>query len=85
MRGFIFLATLLCALFGPWWGVLIGATAVSLRYRAYEMLLVGAIADVLWLPNSLAWGMPLMLYATIAIIWILEPVRRELFITDGLG
>lgn len=80
MRSTLFVLSLLSVLFGPWWGILIGATLTSLRYRAYEMVLLGAISDALWLPSELYAGLPLMTLSTLAILWILEPLRKELFI-----
>jgi hypothetical protein len=81
MRATVFLLSLGCVLFGPWWGILIGVTALSLRYRAFEMVLLGVIADVLWLPASFALGVPLFTLATLTIVWLFEPLRRELFVT----
>ncbi len=81
MRTFFFLASLICVLFGPWWGALIGAVLVSMRYRAYEMVLLGIIADVLWLSHDILWGIPVITGATIFIMWFFEPLRRELFVS----
>ena len=74
MRLAVFILSLLSILFGPWWGLLLGTAALAIRHRAFEMVLLGAIADALWLPGSVAYGIPLMTVATLAIVWVLEPL-----------
>jgi hypothetical protein len=80
MRAVLFLIALLSLFFGPWWVLLATAALVCLRYRAYEFLLLAAIADALWLPSGIGYGLPLMTIAALLILLIFEPLRRELFV-----
>lgn len=80
MRLAVFILSLLSILFGPWWGLIVGTVALSVRHRAFEMVLLGAIADALWLPGSLVYGVPVLSLTTLGIVWIFEPLRRELFV-----
>jgi len=80
MRPVLFLIALIAVFSGPWWAVILAAAIVSIRYRAYEMLIVAAIADALWLPMQTGFGVPLMTVAVTVILIVFEPVRRELFL-----
>jgi hypothetical protein len=48
---------------------------LSLRYRSVEVLLLGLLVDFLWLPDGSAF--PLFTLLGIALVWGLEPLRRE--------
>lgn len=67
----------LSAFFAPWWlGACLGVL-LALRYRAWEVVLFGALVDVLWLPTNVAYGIPLATLTAVALVWALEPLRRQ--------
>lgn len=74
----IFLATAMfvSSLFAWWVGALF-AIALSLRYRAWEVILFGALLDVLWLPNGAFYGVPVATGVALVIVWAFEPLRRQ--------
>lgn len=80
MRAALFVIALVSVFFGPWWGIFVAAALACLRYRAYEFLLLAAIADALWLPAGMGYGVPLASVAVLLILLIFEPLRRELFV-----
>jgi hypothetical protein len=51
---------------------------LSLRFRAWEAVLLGVITDLQWLPaGSLLDSPPWFTLGSIAIVWMLEPLRSE--------
>ena len=57
---------------------------VSMRFRAWETIVLGLLADMLWLPGGV--HLPLYLIFSIALVWAFEPLRKELlFWTTRLG
>ncbi len=75
----VVLATLMycSAFFLPWWvGALIGLI-LAVRYRAWEVVLFGALLDVLWLPSGFFFGLPLATCIALTVVWMLEPLRRQ--------
>ena len=56
---------------------------LALRFRAWEAIALGAFVDFMWQPaGSLIVHMPLFTLASIAIVWVLEPLRSE-FLLDS--
>jgi hypothetical protein len=52
--------------------------ALSVRYRAIEVLFMGMLIDLLWLPyDSALFSLPLFTVFAIVLVWILEPLRLE--------
>ena len=50
----------------------------SLRFRAWEAVLLGVFTDLMWLPaGSLLINPPLFTMGSIIIVWMLEPLRSE--------
>jgi hypothetical protein len=49
--------------------------ALSLRYRAYEVLVIGLLADFLWQPAGA--HIPYFTLGALVAVWIFEPVRTE--------
>jgi len=69
----------LSALVAPTWVPLVCIVILSLRFRAWEGILLGVMIDLLWLP----FGAPITFFpfytvASIIIVWGLEPLRLEL-------
>lgn len=66
---------------GPWWATLIIAVALALRYRAWEVIGIGLLMDILYMPfpfslsfETLPWGT----IAAVVLLFGLEPFRRRL-------
>lgn len=68
----------LCALFFFPWAALIVMAILAFRYRAWEVLLLGALLDFLWLPaGSLFAPAPVFTVLSIVLVWGLEPLRAR--------
>lgn len=64
----------------PVWVPLIAVFALAMRWRSWETLVIGMMADILWLPFMHFWGMPIATLFAIVLVWILEPIRKELLL-----
>ncbi len=64
------------AFFAPWWVPLICMIALALRYPAWEVLFIGLVMDLLWLPGE-GFEMPVFLIAGIVLVWICAPLRQQ--------
>jgi hypothetical protein len=62
------------------WVTAVCAVILSLRWRAWEAVLLGFLVDVLWLPSTFLYGLPLATLLALLIVWILEPLRNELLV-----
>lgn len=76
IRTGIFIAGILSALYCPWWLTLSLIILVLLRFRAWEVLVLAACVDLVYMPATLHW--PFFLIASIGIAWALEPLRSAL-------
>jgi len=77
LAAFAFLATVL----GLPWAVLISMVLLALRFRAWEVLIIGVVMDFLWLPSeSLIWPLPLFTIGALLLVWGLEPLRNEMLV-----
>jgi hypothetical protein len=65
------------SIFFLWWAGAVCALALSLRYRAWEVVLFGALIDMVWLPWSMFHGIPTATITAIILVWALEPLRRQ--------
>lgn len=64
------------ALVAPMFAIAI-AIALSVRYRAWEVIVIGLLLDVLWTPSVTSFAVPTATIASLALVWGLEPLRRE--------
>ncbi len=84
------LLAILClasALLAPWWLTFILALALCLRFRAWEVIAIGVLMDILWLPGPVSFSWEFLPHATIvatALLFGLEPLRRQLLTGPGL-
>lgn len=69
------------AILGPWWLTLIFGILLAARFRAWEVIAVGILFDLLWIPVpetfsllSLPWGTLI----AVALVFGFEPLRRRL-------
>lgn len=62
------------------WVPLVCVLILSARYRAWEAILLGLLADFVWLP-TLSWGhLPLVTMLALLIVWGFEPLRAQFLI-----
>jgi hypothetical protein len=66
----------------PAWVPLIFALLLSLRFPAWEAILIGMLIDIMWLSGDAPIFLPLGTLTTIIIVWACEPLRRELLVGD---
>jgi hypothetical protein len=78
IRIFLSCLGLYAVLFGPSWLIVVPMLLLSMRFRAWEVIALGLLADFLWLPGL---HLPLFLIAGICIVWVFEPLRRELLVS----
>ena len=71
------LTRFIAAVFASPWVVLIVMGLLALRWRAWEVLVIGLWMDFLWLPGAFFSSLPLFTFAAIALVWGFEPLRRE--------
>lgn len=81
-RAVLLLMGLIGALFGPWWLPVIAIVILSLRFRSWEALVIGLVADFVWLPAGLVAHPPLYTLGAIVLVWALEPLRRRLLVSE---
>lgn len=77
------LACFLGVIFLPWWVPMLLALILSLRYRAWEIILIGMFADLYWMSGFIAPSLdslPLATLYSIIILFIFEPLRRQLLV-----
>ncbi|KKW45112.1 MAG: hypothetical protein UY94_C0003G0011 [Parcubacteria group bacterium GW2011_GWA2_56_21] len=78
MRVSLFVAGVLGAIFFPPWVPLVCMGALALRFRAWEVIILGMLVDFLWLPSGAFFGtLPLFTIAGLILAWGLEPLRSE--------
>ena len=66
------------AFFAPWWLPAVCMVLLSLRWRAWEVPLLGLLIDFLWLPaGSPLIHVPLFTLTGLAIVWLFEPMRSQ--------
>lgn len=61
---------------GPWWLLPIVCVILSARFAAYEVPLLGVLADIAWLP---VYGMavPYATLGALCLVWFFEPLRAR--------
>lgn len=78
IRPALALIGLLGVFFAPVWVPCLCAVLLSLRFRAWEAVCIGALIDMLWMPATGSIVLPFFTIAAIAIVWLLEPLRLQL-------
>jgi len=74
---------ILGAIFAPPWLPLLCMALLALRFRAWEVLLIGLFVDFLWLPTgSFLYPLPLFTFVGIVLVWGLEPLRAEFLVPE---
>jgi hypothetical protein len=62
--------------FSAWWMSVICMIVLSLRYRAWEVPVMGLCMDLLWMHGVIA--LPVFTLGALVIVWITEPIRSQL-------
>lgn len=70
------LAGLIAILVGPWWLLLMVTMVLSVRYAAWEVPLLGLLADMAWMPVH-GMAIPYATLASLCIVWFFEPLRAR--------
>lgn len=55
---------------------------ICLRYRAWEVIGVGLLFDLLWMPMSVPHAFPYGTVCALVLLLIGEPIRRRLISVD---
>ncbi len=77
-RSLVTVIGLIGAVFLSPWVTAVCIVVLSIRYRAIEAVVLGAMLDLLWLPHDTLWTMfPLCTIVTLVIVWGFEPLRME--------
>ena len=67
--------------FSPWVPIAC-IILLAIRYRAWEAILLGLFIDIVWLPSGASvHALPLFTFASIVIVWGLEPLRAQFLIS----
>lgn len=77
MRIIFFIIGCLSVFAFPWWVTSLIIAATAIRYRAWEVLLLGGFLDALYLSPSMYHGLPLFTLSTLAVLWAFEPLRQR--------
>jgi hypothetical protein len=68
-------------LFLPPWVPVVCIVLLSLRFRAWEAILLGAFIDITWLPSVASLhSLPLFSIAALLIVWGFEPLRAQFLV-----
>ena len=69
------------ALFTVWWIPAICMLLLSLRFRAWEVPLLGLLIDFLWLPAGSPFvNIPIFTLVALVVVWLFEPMRSQLLL-----
>lgn len=81
MRISLTVAGILGAIFSPPWVPLVCMGILALRFRAWEVMVLGMLVDFLWLPTgTLLETLPLFTIVGVVLAWGLEPLRSEFLV-----
>jgi hypothetical protein len=84
-RVLLSLAAVVGVLYAPWWVPAALVLALCVRFRAWEVILIGMFADLFWMPTFVGASfesLPLSTIYALVILFIFEPLRRQLLIGD---
>lgn len=68
---------------GPWWLLPIVGMVLSARFAAYEVPLLGILADIAWLPVY-GLAIPYATLGALCLVWLFEPLRARFMPTVGV-
>ena len=73
-------------IFAPWWVTALLAFLLSVRFRAWEIILAGFFMDLYWMPSGVLISnpsfdtLPLATMVSLLFLFGLEPLRRQLLV-----
>lgn len=75
-------ALIVSALIAPWYVSIIPMIVLALRWRAWEIVAVGLLIDLLWMPAPLTIvsALPLATCFAFFLVIVFEPLRRNLLL-----
>lgn len=76
IRIIVALVGIVSAFFAPWWVPLVCMVVLALRFPAWEVLFIGLVMDLLWLPGE-GFEIPFFLIAGIVLVWVCAPLRNQ--------
>lgn len=68
--------------FAPPWVPFCIMIFLAVCFPAWEVLVIGLIVDLLWIPESLLHTIPLFTVAGLVMMWGFEPLRREFLVHE---
>ena len=77
LRTVLVLVALIGVIVGPPWLPLLCMILISLRWAAWDVLLIGLLEDFLWMPDTVLQGIPFYTITALILVWGLDPLRRE--------
>jgi hypothetical protein len=79
MRAILNIILFFSIITGPWWIPLLAALALATRWHAWEVLVAGALFDVLYASQGGFWGIPVTGTLVGAFfVFVLMPLRERL-------
>lgn len=88
VRYVLAIALAVSVVFAPWWLSLIIAIALTLRFRAWEVIAAGIVFDLLWLPGSASFSsfefLPLATIIAVILVFGFDPIRRQLLVGPAI-
>ncbi|HVU75620.1 MAG TPA: hypothetical protein VHD38_02200 [Candidatus Paceibacterota bacterium] len=78
VRPLIALVGIIGVCFAPPYVSLICMLLLCMRFRAWEVLIIGFFMDMAWLPAASFHIVPLYTLVAIALVWVFEPLRLQL-------
>lgn len=77
MRITLAMCGVFAAIFAPPWMTILCMGLLAFRYPAWEVLFIGLLTDLLWMPQGLFSSMPIFTVSALILVWGLEPLRKE--------
>ena len=83
VRVLLAIAAFISALFAPVWLTAILGLILAARWEAWEVIFLGVLIDLLYLPPGGIFYIPMpATLIAIAVVWLMIPIRKRLFV-DG--
>ena len=81
VRAFLGGLSLASILFAPFWVAILFMGALAVRFCAWEVLFLGALIDLLYVPAGGIWHIPIPATLTFFLVLALfEPFRRKILV-----
>ena len=78
MRPLVVFAGFLGVVIGLVWLPLVAMILLAVRYRAWEIVIIGLLLDFAWQPlGPFVSALPVFTVVSIILVWIFEPIRTQ--------